>query len=78
MPEPLRIETPIVDATGRPTLAFSRLWQTLFRRPVFRLGDAQGPPESGDLVVEATSDTSLTFRYRGSDGIVRSASLTLT
>jgi hypothetical protein len=36
------------------------------------------PAANGDLVVEATSDTSLTFRSKGSAGVVRSASLTLT
>lgn len=35
------------------------------------------PTINGELVVQATSDTSLTFKYRGSDGTVRSASLTL-
>jgi len=35
------------------------------------------PASNGDLVVEATSNTSLTFRLKGSDGVVRSASLTL-
>jgi hypothetical protein len=32
---------------------------------------------NGDLAFEATSNTSLTIRYRGSDGTTRSASLTL-
>lgn len=36
------------------------------------------PTNKGDLVIQATSNTSLTFKYRGSDGTVRSASLTLT
>ena len=35
------------------------------------------PPNNGDLVVQATSNTSLTFKYKGSDGTVRTASLTL-
>lgn len=35
------------------------------------------PVDNGDLVIEATSNTLLTFRLRGSDGIVRSAMLTL-
>jgi hypothetical protein len=33
---------------------------------------------NGDLAFEATSNTSLTIRYRGSDGTTRSASLTLS
>jgi hypothetical protein len=35
------------------------------------------PASNGDLVIEQTSDTSITFKMRGSDGTVRSASLTL-
>lgn len=35
------------------------------------------PALSGDLVVEATSDTQLTFKYKGSDGIVRSSTITM-
>lgn len=29
------------------------------------------PAANGDLVIEATSDTELTIKYKGSDGIVR-------
>jgi hypothetical protein len=36
------------------------------------------PANNGELVIQATSNTSLTFKYKGSDGTVRSASLTLT
>lgn len=35
------------------------------------------PAEIGDMVFQLTSDTSLTIKVRGSDGVVRSASLTL-
>jgi hypothetical protein len=35
------------------------------------------PTVNGQLMIEATSNTSLTFKYKGSDGTVRSASLTL-
>jgi uncharacterized protein (AIM24 family) len=35
------------------------------------------PVNNGELSVEATSNTSLTFRLKGSDGTVRSNSLTL-
>lgn len=40
-------------------------------------GSSVTPIGNGDLVVQATSNTSLTFKYKGSDGVVRSASLTL-
>lgn len=36
------------------------------------------PTVNGQLTIEATSNTSLTFRLKGSDGVVRSNSLTLT
>jgi hypothetical protein len=36
------------------------------------------PSSNGQLVTQATSNTSLTFKYKGSDGVVRSASLTLS
>jgi hypothetical protein len=35
------------------------------------------PASNGDYVVEATNNTTLTFRLKGSDGVVRSATLTL-
>ncbi len=79
--EPLRFNTPIVDpALGTPTQQFQRLWQATLpaQGPVIALLSTQQPQDKGTLVIEATSDTSLTFRYMGSDGVVRSASLTLT
>lgn len=36
------------------------------------------PSANGDLVVEATSNTSLTFKLKGTDGTVRSGSITLS
>lgn len=36
------------------------------------------PPNNGDLRIQATSNTSLTFKYKGSDGTVRSGSVTLS
>jgi len=36
------------------------------------------PASNGDLMIEATSDTALTFKYKGSDGVVRSATVTLS
>ena len=35
------------------------------------------PATHGDLVFETTSDTSVTIKLKGSDGIVRSVALTL-
>ena len=36
------------------------------------------PPANGDLVFERTSNTSLTLRLKGTDGVVRSVALTLS
>lgn len=36
------------------------------------------PANNGDLSIQATSNTSLTFKYKGSDGTVRSGSVTLS
>lgn len=78
MTEPLQFRDQIANADGTATERFRRLWQTMFRRPVFTLAEVQEPPEKGQFTVSATSDTSLTFRYRGADGVVRSGSITLS
>ena len=36
------------------------------------------PANNGELVVEATSNTTLTFKLKGSDGTVRSGTITLS
>lgn len=46
----------------------------LFQRPAASVT----PDENGDLAIQATSNTSLTFKYRGSDGVVRSGSIALS
>jgi hypothetical protein len=78
--EPLRYDVAMVGTEGKPTERFQRLWQNTVSRldPEFALVTDTEPSSKGTLVVEATSDTSLTFRYMGSDGVVRSASLTLS
>lgn len=35
------------------------------------------PPTIGEMTIQATSNTQLTFSYKGSDGVVRAATLTL-
>jgi len=39
---------------------------------------SETPTNNGDVVIEATSDTSITFKLKGSDGTVRSGSVALT
>lgn len=36
------------------------------------------PPNNGDLCIEATNNTTLTFKYKGSDGTVRSGTVALS
>lgn len=81
IPEPLRYNVPIVDpANGTPTTGFQRIWQLAFpvRGVTLRPAIDQQPLEIGDLVITMVNDTTLSFRYKGSDGIVRSNDLTLT
>lgn len=40
-------------------------------------GSSVTPYNNGDITFEFTNDTTLTFKAKGSDGVVRSASLTL-
>jgi len=41
-------------------------------------GSSVTPQNNGDIVVEATNDTTLTFKLKGSDGVVRSGTITLS
>lgn len=36
------------------------------------------PSSNGDLIVEATNDTTITFKLKGSDGTVRTGTITLS
>lgn len=49
-----------------------------FGTPILTPAASSVPTVNGELTVEATSNTSLTFRLKGTDGTVRSASLTLS
>jgi len=48
-----------------------------FGTPILTPAASSVPTVNGELTVEATSNTQLTFRLKGTDGTVRSASLTL-
>lgn len=45
---------------------------------IFNPPSSATPGANGELVIEATSNTSLTFKLKGSDGTVRSGSITLS
>lgn len=42
------------------------------------VGEIVSPVAAGDIVTEFTSDTTITIKAMGSDGIIRSVVLTLT
>jgi hypothetical protein len=44
----------------------------------FTPGSSVTPVDNGDVVIELTDNTTLTFKAKGSDGVVRSATLTLS
>lgn len=50
----------------------------LFGKLIQRPGSSVTPANNGDLVIEATSNTQLTFKLKGTDGTVRSGSITLS
>ena len=58
-----------IDSNGHTELSGGLTWQP--RASVT-------PLTNGDLTVEATNDTTLTFKYKGSDGTVRTGTLTLS
>lgn len=57
-----------VDASGVRIIG-----NTIFNPPA-----SSTPGANGEMVIQATSNTSLTFKLRGSDGTVRSGSITLS
>ena len=59
----------IVDSSGALKIAAPLTW---------RPAASGNPAVNGDLTVHAVSNTSLALRYKGSDGVVRSTTLTLT
>jgi hypothetical protein len=44
----------------------------------FTPGTSVTPVDNGDVVIEATNNTTLTFKLKGSDGTIRTATLTLS
>ena len=58
-----------IDSNGHTELAGGLTWTPR---------GSVTPMNNGDLTVEATNDTTLTFKLRGSDGTVRTGTLTLS
>jgi hypothetical protein len=63
------------------TLGLATLrWQNIHTKGIVQngtIGTTLTPATNGDLVIEQTANTTLTFKMRGTDGTVRSATLTL-
>jgi hypothetical protein len=57
-----------LDDGGRFTTAYRRFLEGLWSRT----------GKGADLTITPTSDTVLTFSYRGSDGVLRSGTITLS
>jgi hypothetical protein len=65
-----------LTATGNGTGASGNLLK--LTAPILLPASSVSLATNGDLAFEATSNTSLTIRYRGSDGTTRSAAITLS
>lgn len=46
--------------------------------PIIQPAASATPANNGDLVIEKTANTTLTFKLKGSDGTVRSGTITLS
>ena len=68
----------IADTSTTTTLTLNDLTATFDTDIVQTPSTSLTPANNGELIVEATSDTSLTFKLKGSDGTVRSAVITLS
>jgi hypothetical protein len=72
------ILTGISDTSTGTTLTLSNSTATFTSDVVQTPSSSVDPASNGDLVVEATSNTTLTFKLKGSDGTVRSGTITLS
>jgi len=67
------------DITGKPGGASDLGSLNIPFRDIFlRPSSSLTPSANGDLRIEATNDTTLTFKYKGSDGTVRSGTVALS
>jgi hypothetical protein len=69
---------PEADATRQIGSATKKYAEVHVQRLVAYPPASVTPATNGELRIEATSNTTLTFRYKGSDGTVRSGTLTLS
>lgn len=78
--QPPTLRTNFVDGSGQLMLTslqfLQQMWGAinLLNRPPASIT----PTNDGDLVIQATSNTTLTFKYKGSDGTIRSGAITLS
>lgn len=69
-----------VDDSKRPTKDIYNWLKSVYDAvtSVIRPASSATPSLIGHLVIEATSNTTLTIKYKGTDGTIRSVALTLT
>ena len=77
---PLSRQWPDFGTTGRVGAGTENPDYQLHAKGAFGCspGASVTPVNNGDLVFEATNDTTIRVKLKGSDGVVRSVSLTLT
>jgi hypothetical protein len=63
---------------SQPPIALGSLAQQNAENLVLKPRALMSPPLNGDLVFEATANTTVTIRMRGADGVSRSIALTIT
>lgn len=78
--QPPTLRTSFVDASGALMLTSLQFLQKVYVaiNLLLRPSASINPANNGELVVEATSNTTLTFKYMGDDGVVRSGTVTLS
>ena len=70
---------PTADATFSYSLTGNDGDTVKANKPLVQaLSTSISPSSNNDLVVEATSNTTLTFKFRGSDGVIRSGTIALS
>ena len=69
----------LTDALSTHAGIATSLNETTFTKDVVQTpGATVTPANNGELVVEATNDTTLTFKLKGSDGVIRSGTISLS
>jgi len=78
--QPPTLRSKFVDSSGGLTNTSLQFLQKMWLAvdALTHPASSLDPANNGDLVIEATDNTTLTFKYKGSDGTVRSGTVTLS